>query len=179
MTDDEWLVRFRERERGAAEATQQDGTVYAAVGGYSSEEIAQVERSLGVELPRALKLIATRVAHAAGAGEFAFARMGEMLTLTPWRARLERIADEDELVQVLLDRRLLPIGDDYGGRYWTCLDYRVPGEPALVELNLDTLPEDLIDDVDAWIERLGDDFRSGVDALHARFFADVGTELPA
>ena len=179
MDVERWLDRFLARETAAAEATGQQSADYVLGEGITSSLIDRMEDQLEIRYPTTLRHVAQRVRASACDAEFAFARMGELWLMPSWRARLERIHADIAVVEAVFERRLLPIGDDYGGRYWICLDYEPAApEPSLIELNLDALPEDIAGDLNAHIENLGPTFCEGVDTLHRRVFEELGRNLP-
>jgi cell wall assembly regulator SMI1 len=122
--------------------------------GATSQQIASVEKQLGVTLPHSYR---TFLLHFDG-GEFRFGRMYRISSNGAGDFELrEEIERASDFFAPFKDRTLLPFGDDYSGNYH-CLDIvDQPDEPSVVLvgrlLQEDRSPEKLAKSLNEFIER--------------------------
>ena len=145
---------------------------YAGPGTTTDAELDAVAAGLGVELPRDYRRYVRRLGIRRGDAELVLARMSSLLLVTTWDEIFARmIGGHPALSRAIRTRGLLPLGDDYSGRFWICLDLahrRPDGDCPVVELELEGDFDKIAANLEPHLQRFGDTFGEGAEAVIAR-----------
>jgi hypothetical protein len=172
------------------EKMRQQEIKIARAGGYGSDwleeeskisdsDLDQVEQGLAVKLPLSYRTFLKSFRVEKGDADFSICRMSDLILLNNWEEIFENmgIGGETQIQQAIRSRKLFPIGDDYSGLSWICLDLAATSadgvESPLVELNLEAEAEVVSKNFDKQVEKLGDSFVEGIEALQKRMLSEL------